>query len=397
MTQNRVRSAAQRSSTAARTGARPAAHTAGARKKVQRRRSNWLRRILGQRPLPIWVVLVADLLIFGIALIVFALFHHVLPKSMESTGVVSSRENMRAIVTAIPEETPAPTQQAAEQAVLQAAPEITVQPSATPEPEPVGYFGTKYAKRFNTDGSVEETEDSYISGNVNIKIREYEDYRSDVFFADIYVKDISCIQTVFGEGKYGRSYTERVKDMARDAGAVLAVNGDYYGTREDGVVIRNGELFRDDDSPKRDVCVLFWDGSMEIYPAGEFDAEAVMAMGAYQAWTFGPNLLGENGEALTGFEDMGVYEGIASKNPRTAIGYFQPGHYALVVVDGRSDDSRGISLENLSALMESLGCKKAYNLDGGNSAVMVYDGQNINNPSKGGRESSDAILIMDVE
>ena len=393
MTQKRVRPAAQRS-TVSHPAAGSAAKAAAPRRRTQKKRPNWLQRILLQRPLAAWLVLLVDIALVGAALLVFALFHHVLPKSMESTGIVSTREQAAVLQTALPEETPVPTVEPAQQAVQPAA-TATAVPAATAEPEPVGYFGTKYASRFNEDGSVEITEDSYVSGNLNIKIREFEDFRSDVYFADIYVKDISSIQNIFGEGKYGRSYTERVKDMARDADAVLAVNGDYYGTREDGVVIRNGELYRDDETPKRDVLVLYWDGSVEVFTAGEFDAEAVMAKGAYQAWTFGPNLLNEDGEALSGFRDVDVYEGIAGKDPRTVFGYFQPGHYALVVVDGRSDDSRGVMLDELAQLMESLGCKIAYNLDGGNSSVMVFNGETLNNPSKGGRESSDAILIMD--
>ena len=390
MTQKRVRPAAQRS-TASRHAARPAAKVPQTRRKTSKKQPNLISRILSQRPPAIWLVILIDLVLIGASLLVFALFHHVLPKSMESTGIVSSRENAVVLQTALPEETSLPTAQPFEQA----APVATVQPTATAEPEPVGYFGTKYANRFNADGSVEVTEDSYVSGNLNIKIREFVDFRSDVVFADIYVKDISCIQNIFGEGKYGRSYTEYVEDMAEEAGAILAVNGDYYGTREDGVVIRNGELYRDDETPKRDVLVLYWDGSVEVFTAGEFDAEAVMAKGAYQAWTFGPNLLNEDGEALSGFRESDVYEGIAGKDPRTIFGYFQPGHYALVVVDGRSDDSRGVMLDELARLMESLGCKIAYNLDGGNSSVIVFNGKTLNNPSKGGRESSDAILIMD--
>ena len=86
---------------------------------------------------------------------------------------------------------------------------------------------------------------------------------------------------------------------------------------------------------------------------------------------------------------------IISANPRTAIGYYEPGHYCLVVVDGRGD-SAGISLPELSQLFSDLGCKAAYNLDGGNSSIMVWQNDVINNPSGGGRESSDALLIAEV-
>lgn len=359
------------------------------RKKNVRRapvkRRSWIQRQFAKRPLPIWIVIVIDVLLLGAALIVFALFHHVIPEQQKSTGIVSSRENMVALETAVPEETPEPTAAPAEVQATEA-------PAAAATPDPVGYFGTKYAQKFNEDGSVHKDETSYVSGNLNIKIREFEEYKSDVFFADIYVKDISCIQTAFGKDTFGKNFTERVKDMLRDKGAVLAINGDYYGARDDGVVIRNGELYRDDKNPDSDVCVLYWDGSMDIIDKNAFDAEAVMSAGAYQAWTFGPGLLDEEGKPRSG-----IRSSVSDENPRTAIGYFQPGHYAFVVVDGRNSSSDGVTLDELAKLMESIGCKKAYNLDGGNSSAMAYDGQNVNRPSQGGREISDVIMIMDGE
>ena len=86
---------------------------------------------------------------------------------------------------------------------------------------------------------------------------------------------------------------------------------------------------------------------------------------------------------------------IISANPRTAIGYYEPGHYCLVVVDWRGE-SAGITLPDLSRLFYDLGCTAAYNLDGGNSSVMVWQDAVINDPSGGGRESSDALLIAEV-
>ena len=67
-----------------------------------------------------------------------------------------------------------------------------------------------------------------------------------------------------------------------------------------------------------------------------------------------------------------------------------------MVVDGRGE-SDGLTLTELSKLFESLGCRAAYNLDGGNSSIMVWQGEVINAPSGGGRESSDALLIAEVK
>ena len=141
-----------------------------------------------------------------------------------------------------------------------------------------------------------------------------------------------------------------------------------------------------------DVCVLYYDGTMKVMSGDSFDLEEAIEDGAWQAWTFGPALLDTGGQPIASFSST---KRIISANPRTAIGYYEPGHYCLVVVDGRGE-SAGISLPRLSQLFYDLGCTAAYNLDGGNSSIMVGGDEVINNPSGGGRESSDALLIAEV-
>lgn len=71
-----------------------------------------------------------------------------------------------------------------------------------------------------------------------------------------------------------------------------------------------------------------------------------------------------------------------SYHPRTALGYYSPGHYCFVVVDGRqSGYSSGILLKDLGTLMEQLGCTLAYNFDGGASSQMVVNNALLNRPS----------------
>ena len=211
------------------------------------------------------------------------------------------------------------------------------------------------------------------------------------YLADIYVRDITCFQTAMAQDRYGSGFRDSITDMAQINNALLAVNGDYYGNTSEGVVIRNGVIYRANRTDC-DVCVLYYDGTMRVMPGSAFSVEDAVRDGAWQAWTFGPALLDENGEAIDSFSSTGR---IIRENPRTAIGYYEPGHYCLIVVDGRGE-SAGISLPDLSKLFCSLGCKAAYNLDGGNSSIMVWNSFVINDPSGGGRESSDALLIREV-
>ena len=106
-------------------------------------------------------------------------------------------------------------------------------------------------------------------------------------------------------------------------------------------------------------------------------------------------LLDKEGNPLPDAQ-LNTSKNIRRANPRVGLGYYAPGHYCFIVVDGRTDDASGLTLEQFAQLFASLGCKAAYNLDGGRSSFMVYDGTVLNDPYKGGRSVSDCILITDV-
>lgn len=344
----------------------------------------WLKRQLRKRPLPVWVVVTMDVLLFAVALNLFALFHHVLPRNVEAVGLTSSRESMAQLtpaMTATPEPMP----------VASLVPAVTATPSATATPDPVGYFGTKFADKF-TDGEVIQNGWNYRSANLNISVSTKTRYKSDVYVCDIYVRDVSSFATAFARDRYGRNYTEEVKDIARRSNAIVSINGDYYGNSDDGAIIRNGTLYREDSYVDCDICVLYWDGTMKTFAKGKFDARAEMEAGAYQSWAFGPILLDENGAPKEKFNT-----GVEKVNPRTAIGYYEPGHYCFVVVDGRSKDSEGVDMTSLSYLMDELGCRVAYNLDGGDTSQMLWGTKLVNHPSDGGRDCSDIVLIREPE
>ena len=247
----------------------------------------------------------------------------------------------------------------------------------------------KFADRF-TD-SVTVTENSYSSPDISITVSEVNEGNLTYYLADIYVRDITCFRTALANDTYGSGFRDSIEDMAALNSALLAVNGDYYGNTSEGVVIRNGIIYRANPTDC-DVCVLYYDGTMEVISGSSFSVEDAIEDGAWQAWTFGPALLDTDGQTITAFSST---KRIISANPRTAIGYYEPGHYCLVVVDGRGE-SAGITLSQLSRLFYDLGCSAAYNLDGGNSSIMVWGDEVINNPSGGGRESSDALLIAEV-
>ncbi len=366
--------------------------------------------------------LLVDLLCAGLALVIFALFHHVLPRQRQSLGIVIPNpyrtEDAGASDSQDAELPPAAS--IGSESLTASAGMSDLSLSAKGSRNGRGGSGsrgggsskggsaledgdeteqnkdaTPIAEKF-ADMYTEETvvtPGSYTSPNVSVTVTEetLDNGRVTYYLADIYLRDVTAFQTALARNTYGSGYRDGVSDMAALSNALVAVNGDYYGNTNEGVVIRNGVIYRANPTDC-DVCVLYYDGSMRVMSGSSFSVEDAIADGAWQAWTFGPALLDGGGNAIDSFSSTGR---IISANPRTAIGYYEPGHYCLVVVDGRGD-SAGITLPRLSELFEDLGCAAAYNLDGGNSSVMVWQGDVINDPSGGGRESSDAVLIAEV-
>ena len=252
----------------------------------------------------------------------------------------------------------------------------------------------KFAGKFTT-GEALSTDNMYISDSVNVTLTSVQQNGVTYYIEDIYIADIACFRTAFADGVYGRGYTDTILDMAIDSNAVCAVNGDFYGIDSDGVVIRNGVLYNTEMDSDDDVLVLYNDGTMKTYTVNEFNPETAMAEGAWQAWCFGPALIDDNGNAVLSYYDsVGSIEGL---NPRTAVGYYEPGHYCFVTVDGRAAGySVGMTMQQLAELFQSLGCTAAYNMDGGQSSVMTFGSAVANQPYKGGREVSDILYIIDL-
>ncbi len=234
----------------------------------------------------------------------------------------------------------------------------------------------------------------YSDSNTSITLKQYRAYDSNIYVADVTVSDASALKTALANNTYGRNITDTTSNMAEDNNAVLAINGDYYGARQSGYVIRNGNLYRN-TSGDRDALVIKQNGEFEFVSEGETSAEELLQNGAYQVLSFGPVLL-KDGEISVGENDE-VGMAMAS-NPRTAIGYLGNNHYVLVVSDGRTSESAGLSLYELASFMKELGVADAYNLDGGGSSTMVFKGEIINNPTTNGhsnqeRSVSDIVYI----
>ncbi|MDO4567621.1 MAG: phosphodiester glycosidase family protein [Clostridia bacterium] len=271
--------------------------------------------------------------------------------------------------------------------------DITPTPDPTENPQYAGMFGEAVGDMLLAIGETPiVTENSYKSENISFTITQVQENGITYFLTDIYIRELSCLRTAFASGSFAEYSPKWVYEIAEDNNALVAFSGDYCQFGNQGLVIRNGVLYREVLSDT-DVAVLYNDGTLAVYGPDELDLDYIKTHGAYQAWCFGPSLLTESGEAKTTFNST-----LMRANPRVAIGYYEPGHYCMLVVDGRQAGySDGMTLSDMSILFYELGCKVAYNLDGGVSATMAYNGTMYNNPPEDVRRVGDIIYFCEPD
>ena len=232
------------------------------------------------------------------------------------------------------------------------------------------------------------TDSSYKDDNISINLTETTVNNTQVYVADVTVSSSEYLKTAFAQNAFGTNVTAKTSETAADNNAILAVNGDYYGANSTGYVIRNGVVYRDtirEDSSNGDLAI-YKDGSFKIIYEDQISAEQLVKDGVINLLAFGPALV-ENGEIAVG-KNQEVGQAMAS-NPRTAIGIIDANHYIIVVSDGRTSESKGLSLYQMAEVMKSYGVKTAYNLDGGGSSTLYFNGQVINKPTTGGNKISE--------
>ena len=104
-------------------------------------------------------------------------------------------------------------------------------------------------------------ETPYSDGNIDITITEYREYDTSIYAAEICLSSPEYLQTAFAQNSYGRNVTEKTSEIAENVNAILAINGDYYGSQETGYVLRNGVVYRSTTSDGQVDLVIYADGS----------------------------------------------------------------------------------------------------------------------------------------
>ena len=246
----------------------------------------------------------------------------------------------------------------------------------------------------NTTGEVLVTSSTYKDDNIEISIEKVNENGVIYYVVDVQLSNATYLRTAFANNTFGRNINQLTSTMATNNDAILAINGDFYGFRDSGLIIRNGVLYRDlaRSSPDNQTLLIDGLGNFSTITEGSISGDSLVAQGIIQSFSFGPVLVkdGVIQSCTTNF--------VSSKaNPRTAIGMIEPLHYLWVVVDGRSSVSSGMTLKQLAQVFVDRGATIAYNLDGGGSSTLWFNGKIINNPvdgsSGGERKVSDIIYI----
>ena len=281
-------------------------------------------------------------------------------------------------------------------------PEPTPTPSPTPSPTP---RPGDIAINFPDYDTGVDADYSYQSDELRIAITVYEgtlrdeaenrDLASMYYVTDIWVKNLRSMRKMYGKGQFNK-HTENADKFAKRENAIVAV----HGNNNEGLVLHEGEVYQNLRQYKgwnsKSVCIIYKDGSMKTFylPKEPLNLEQEIANGAWYGWQFGPIIIRDykKGPDITKYKKLGY-------KARTMLGYYEPGHYVLVVADQRGSRARGLSGLMMYDLMKSLGVKEAFNLDGGTSAVLVFMGEIINRPVYGKTEDGNVVYgrpILDL-
>lgn len=340
--------------------------------------------------------IIADLLVLAVFLGAFAYVHFLRVPDYKPRVLNSPTEAVSGVATPSIEATPSA------EATVEQTSSPSAELSATPEPQAAdtGLLGGKYAEKFTT-GEVEQTENSYRSANVSVEVTKVtagdESKPITYYVADIYVKDISSFRTGVAfdykaQNAGARKNVMAALQLSELVGSIVAISGDNF-TYHDSIAVRNGVEWDNTLPVYGDVCVLYYDGTMETYPdtLKRTDVDAIYARKPFHIWTFGPELL-VDGQIPATFPN-------SKANPLSGVGYYEPGHYCFILVDGRQKGySVGMNYAEFAKVFYDLGCKVAYNLDGGDTAVMTFNGAWRSQPQESSpRETSDILYISEPD
>lgn len=254
-------------------------------------------------------------------------------------------------------------------------------------PEPAGVYD-----EYELDGITYHT---YEDATISVKYWSEFLMRSDCHFAEVKIAHPTQLRSAYAGGEFDSSARYTPQDIANQINAVVAINADFCGYRNTGVIVRQNTLYR---NKPNGWDVLLIDSNGDFHIMNDRDVESSGVLDEYEivnSFEFGPSLV-IDGEINIINPNSGCGEtyNMHHSSPRTAIGQLDELTYLLCVVEGKSNTSWGVLTSQMAELMLQKGCVQAYNLDGGKSSTLIFKGEPMNNVLWGGQRVVSDILYF---
>lgn len=241
------------------------------------------------------------------------------------------------------------------------------------------------------------TEEGYEDDSIRVQLETREEKNRTWRIAWVEIASPTQLRTAVVGKPTATKGTAKVLAMANGNNAIVAINGDYYRDDPNKTTFeyRMGTKIRDKSNKAKDMLIIDENGDFHTFVHDGKNKSAALTFvkdtghTIINAFTFGPALVHE-GEELKMDKNYGYNPN--GREPRSALGQLDTLSYVLVVCEGRNDSS-GVTHQELADFMYSLGCKEAFNLDGGGSAALTYNGKYYNKLAGSERAVSDIIYF----
>ena len=236
------------------------------------------------------------------------------------------------------------------------------------------------------------TDMGYQDDSLTVRMEKLRLPRTTVDLAWIKIKSPTQLRTaVYGEP--GSIYNSEPGGLVRSYNAVVAVNGDKLTERKHGLIYRMGVMLQQTASPEKDTLFIDENGDFHAFVNSDPKAMAKFLKDGHKiinSFCFGPAMV-IDGKAQTILDYD--FERLAEA-PRTIICQVGPLEYLFVEIEGRSQNSKGMTMQDAANYVATLGVQTAYNLDGGNSSIMFFNRKYFDEHYSGSeRPMSDIVYV----
>jgi exopolysaccharide biosynthesis protein len=222
------------------------------------------------------------------------------------------------------------------------------------------------------------------SGNIEAKLYTIDEKNYSGYALKLNLKTDKSVKLVLGNDKLGSS--ETTLDAARRYGAIAGVNAGGFADDRNGrrfpldTTVMNGKYVNGFFPTNNDTVFIGLDKDRKLI-GGKFKRQDELdKLGPLLGSTFVPTLLqGGNKQLIPSQRQTSP-----ARAARTAVGSYKNNQILFIVTDGRDESGNsGATLAEIQDKLFQLGVQDAYNLDGGGSSTMVFDGNVVNRPSDG--------------